>query len=277
MIHRTVINVACVSALVSVCGGVAAQDIHQGDIALGIDVDRLAVGDGSVDAMGNLLWDECTFGVELDFNARTPDPGFDTEVGAFSPSSSIAYAHRAALRKWNGQDFDTIPAETMRMSFGPLRGVSTPLTDPAEPVVGPFVGVSSNGEYHNHFTFRLELDGSPANGAESAGVYLAQLEMRIDDGSLLPSEPFWLVFDNGADSAEFDAAIDFARSQIGGCVDAPACPADTNGDGDVNPADFNAWVIAFNTQAPQCDQNGDGQCNPADFNAWVINFNQGCP
>ncbi|MEO1534222.1 MAG: M23 family metallopeptidase [Planctomycetota bacterium] len=54
------------------------------------------------------------------------------------------------------------------------------------------------------------------------------------------------------------------------------CPADTNGDGVVNPADFNAWVIAFNNQTPACDQNGDSLCNPADFNAWVINFNDGC-
>ncbi|MEO1534666.1 MAG: GC-type dockerin domain-anchored protein [Planctomycetota bacterium] len=54
------------------------------------------------------------------------------------------------------------------------------------------------------------------------------------------------------------------------------CPADVNGDGLVNPADFNAWVIAFNTQAPECDQNGDGLCTPADFNVWVINFNAGC-
>ncbi|MEO0629341.1 MAG: beta-propeller fold lactonase family protein [Planctomycetota bacterium] len=54
------------------------------------------------------------------------------------------------------------------------------------------------------------------------------------------------------------------------------CPADANNDGVVNPGDFNAWVIQFNTQGPKCDQNGDGLCNPADFNAWVINFNNGC-
>ena len=54
------------------------------------------------------------------------------------------------------------------------------------------------------------------------------------------------------------------------------CPADVNGDGELTPADFNAWVIAFNGQLPACDQNGDGLCNPADFNAWVVNFNDGC-
>lgn len=54
------------------------------------------------------------------------------------------------------------------------------------------------------------------------------------------------------------------------------CLADTNGDGAVTPADFSAWVAAFNAQAPECDQNGDGSCTPADFSAWVANFNAGC-
>ncbi|MEO0629817.1 MAG: right-handed parallel beta-helix repeat-containing protein, partial [Planctomycetota bacterium] len=54
------------------------------------------------------------------------------------------------------------------------------------------------------------------------------------------------------------------------------CTADANNDGSLDPADFNAWVLAFNAQAPECDQNGDGLCNPADFNAWVISFNAGC-
>ncbi|MCB9836736.1 MAG: hypothetical protein H6808_08445 [Phycisphaera sp.] len=54
------------------------------------------------------------------------------------------------------------------------------------------------------------------------------------------------------------------------------CLADTNGDGMVTPADFSAWVAAFNTQTPECDQNGDGSCTPADFSAWVANYNAGC-
>ncbi|MEO1534218.1 MAG: hypothetical protein AAFS11_01465 [Planctomycetota bacterium] len=54
------------------------------------------------------------------------------------------------------------------------------------------------------------------------------------------------------------------------------CAADANDDGQLTPADFNAWVIAYNSDAPECDQNDDGLCNPADFNAWVLNFNAGC-
>lgn len=54
------------------------------------------------------------------------------------------------------------------------------------------------------------------------------------------------------------------------------CPADTNNDGILSPADFSAWVAAFNAQATACDQNGDGACTPSDFSAWVANFNAGC-
>ncbi|MEL6499468.1 MAG: SGNH/GDSL hydrolase family protein [Planctomycetota bacterium] len=55
------------------------------------------------------------------------------------------------------------------------------------------------------------------------------------------------------------------------------CIADTNGDGMLNLSDFNAWILAYNSNAPECDQNGDGDCRQNDFTAWVINFNIGCP
>ena len=55
------------------------------------------------------------------------------------------------------------------------------------------------------------------------------------------------------------------------------CLPDTNNDGSLSPADFSAWVAAFNSGAPACDQNGDGSCTPADFSSWVTNYNAGCP
>ncbi|MEO1584023.1 MAG: hypothetical protein AAFR96_05550 [Planctomycetota bacterium] len=64
---------------------------------------------------------------------------------------------------------------------------------------------------------------------------------------------------------------------IGEGAPTPPC-ADTNGDGIVTPADFNGWVLAFNTQnVAVCDQNGDNLCTPQDFNSWVLNFNTGAP
>jgi hypothetical protein len=51
--------------------------------------------------------------------------------------------------------------------------------------------------------------------------------------------------------------------------------ADTNNDGFVTPADFNAWILNFNNQNYRADQNADGLVTPADFNAWILNFNLG--
>ena len=54
------------------------------------------------------------------------------------------------------------------------------------------------------------------------------------------------------------------------------CLADANNDGILSPADFTAWIAAFNAMAPECDQNDDGLCTPADFTAWIANYNAGC-
>ncbi|MEL6497754.1 MAG: FG-GAP-like repeat-containing protein [Planctomycetota bacterium] len=60
------------------------------------------------------------------------------------------------------------------------------------------------------------------------------------------------------------------------CSEASVCLADVNGDGTLTPADFNAWVMAYNAGDASADQNGDGSITPADFNAWILNYNTGC-
>ncbi len=55
-----------------------------------------------------------------------------------------------------------------------------------------------------------------------------------------------------------------------------SCVADANGDGQLTPADFTAWIAAFNESSVECDQNDDGSCTPADFTAWIANYNAGC-
>ncbi|MEO1534482.1 MAG: carbohydrate-binding protein, partial [Planctomycetota bacterium] len=92
-----------------------------------------------------------------------------------------------------------------------------------------------------------------------------------DAGNLLAQAPEGNG--NGALDASEYLVIELCDLAQDGC---DGCPADTNGDGSLTPADFNAWVLAFNTQADECDQNDDNDCNPADFNAWVLNFNAGC-
>jgi hypothetical protein len=68
----------------------------------------------------------------------------------------------------------------------------------------------------------------------------------------------------------------FSVAKFRDSVSTNDCIADTNNDGVLSPADFSAWVAAFNTMSAACDQNNDGSCTPADFSAWVANFNAGC-
>lgn len=94
---------------------------------------------------------------------------------------------------------------------------------------------------------------------------IATPDLRLDyDLGLDPDQP-WSVEARLSGGGDSDAD-----------VSAPACLADTNGDGKVTPADFGAWITAFNEQSPACDQNGDELCTPADFGAWITNFNAGC-
>ncbi len=55
----------------------------------------------------------------------------------------------------------------------------------------------------------------------------------------------------------------------GGDVDC----CDANMDGQCTPADFSAWIAAFNANSGACDANQDGSCTPADFSAWIAAFN----
>ncbi|MEL6497622.1 MAG: GC-type dockerin domain-anchored protein [Planctomycetota bacterium] len=147
------------------------------------------------------------------------------------------------------------------------------------------------------------LPGSPAwspidpQGSLSGPTGLrASANMVVEQPDILPGETYRLTSASMTFvvPADFDVSFDISllrfsvrgRATVLGAAP-PAdpgqwvrvvqeCRADTNGDGQVTPADFNAWVLAFNNQSPECDQNGDGFCNPADFNAWILNFNSGC-
>ena len=111
--------------------------------------------------------------------------------------------------------------------------------------------------------FRFELGPD-----DIFGGFLTDVAYRFEVDS---SNPLVITFAAADTSLSLDRVSVDTRTRA-----AVACPADTNGDGAVTPADFNAWILAFNNQLPACDQNGDGQCTPADFNAWIINFNTGC-
>ncbi len=70
--------------------------------------------------------------------------------------------------------------------------------------------------------------------------------------------------------------VDIGAAEFQGTTPTDCLP-DVNNDGMLTPADFTAWINAFNNNLPECDQNGDNACTPADFTAWIANYNAGCP
>ena len=54
------------------------------------------------------------------------------------------------------------------------------------------------------------------------------------------------------------------------------CPADVNQDGQLTPADFTAWIVAYNASDLRADLNGNGTLEPADFSAWIASWVAGC-
>lgn len=59
-------------------------------------------------------------------------------------------------------------------------------------------------------------------------------------------------------------------------IECPSCPADFNGDGEVNTLDFIAYLNAFSAGDLAADFNGDGSVNTLDFLAFLNAFNAGC-
>ncbi|HED52676.1 MAG TPA: hypothetical protein ENJ00_00540 [Phycisphaerales bacterium] len=123
-------------------------------------------------------------------------------------------------------------------------------------IYGCFLDNGVPGKIFNIITSDDMIDGRP--------VIDLTINPRGQDGNQL-------AFDirHDAQNASLYVATITPPNQAG-------CIPDTNGDGMLSPADFTAWIYAFNNALPECDQNGDGSCTPPDFTAWISNFNDGC-
>ena len=131
--------------------------------------------------------------------------------------------------------------------------------------------------------FRVEVSTNGGSTWSTARNYTASNAWRtdsIDVGSEFGNTSQFRMRVIAADNDPGDVlecGLDAIVFQSFECSQSNDCIADTNGDGILSPADFSAWVAAFNAMAPACDQNNDGMCTPADFSAWVANYNAGCP
>ena len=61
------------------------------------------------------------------------------------------------------------------------------------------------------------------------------------------------------------------------CDPVGLCPADCNGDGELNFFDVSMFLTEFNAQDPRADLNNDGSWNFFDLSLFLMSYNAGCP
>lgn len=149
------------------------------------------------------------------------DPGFNAPAGSGLPGGSqLRFNLLSSLTYWNGAGTPTFtaPAESLIFSFGASTRTITGSSGSQSGF--SLQTVAADGSAHRHLNAFLNgTDGNavPASvdGVEAAaGVYVLAMELTSSDSSILASDPFYIVFNNGLEEAQHDEAIDFVQSTL---------------------------------------------------------------
>jgi hypothetical protein len=243
-------------ALAAAIGGAAccatSAFAQHSDIVISLDEGRLATAalEGAATVPARVF--PATFG-DTGIARFTSNPGFEASVGTFLPGSRTGFNALSGLSRFDGSGL--VPATDERLEAKFLTLVTVIGT---EPVGGFDLAVQSDGGWHRHLNYRLFSSGGKL---PSSGVYVVEFELYSTDGVTLPSEPFWIVFNDGRPQAEHDAAIAWANENLAGGV--PACPSDLDANGTVDASDLAAVLAAWG--GLDGDLDGDGLTGAADL------------
>lgn len=195
------------SMIVGIGAGLAVVSSASGehfDVYVSMDT---MVRTGSVDVDDNTITsDVFAFGAELG-EAPNP-PGASDEPGFYADSLGanvgVGFHVFDALRVWDGSDFDSVAAPTMSIS----KGLSSTVT-PAAPggFAAGFVIATADGlgGFDDHPEFVISDPGA-------TGVYLLTMRLWTDAPGVGISREVFFVFNNGADEAVHDAALEYVES-----------------------------------------------------------------
>ncbi len=251
-----------VAAMTFAFANCAQAQLDEADVILNMNAAQ-QISTNSVGPDGVLRAERVFGGVFEPF--FTNEPGFDSEEGAFPPSSEIGFRIRAALRSWDGETFNTICAERISIRSGPLGPVLTPVEDSI--VMGFSLAVNPFGKFHHHPGCLL-LSGTPIPEPDH-GVYLYEADLFSNVPTISSSQPFWVVYNFGRPDAEHVAAMEWVYRR-------KVCPADFNLDRVVDFFDYLDFVSAFSTSVPASDVNDDSVVDFFDYLDFVAGFSQGC-
>lgn len=256
---QRILIAACAAAAVAVAA--AAQ--HAGDINLSIEQGAIHTAAYSGPAAEPSRVFGATFG-DTGVQRFTSNPGFEALPGTFATGSRTGFTPLSGLSRFTGAGLEPVTVERLEVKF--LTLVSVVGTDP---VPGFDLAVQSNGGWHRHLNFRLFAEGGKL---PSSGIYVVEMELYSNDGVTLPSDPLWLVFNDGRSTAEHNEAIAWVEANLAG-GGAP-CAGDLDGNGDVGASDLATLLAAWGTSG--ADLGGDGVTDAADLAALLAAWGA-CP
>jgi hypothetical protein len=206
------VGVVLFAASLGAAPTVLGQHVHEGDIEPGLSGNTLVVlNEGLPTAFSGWKIFESEFPQPGNLSPFvTDEPGFDHESGAFQPDSLLGYLAQGSLGYWNGSAWVGSPAGpsvTIAAELGVTTTFSGTGVTNAAGVIGQF---DSAGNLHKHLDFTL-LPGLAA----PQGAYLITLALTsqlLQSGNLVPgpyspSEPFYIVFNNGLSSEAFEESV----------------------------------------------------------------------
>lgn len=225
---------------------------HAGDVILSVIDGTMTTSSFSASGTSASRVFGATFG-DTGIARFTSNPGFDALAGTFMPSSRVGFTPTAGLRKFTGSTVEFVADERLEVKFLTLVTLigSTATT-------GFDLAVPSSGGWHRHFNFRLLSAGAKLS---PTGVYVAEFELYSTDGVTLPCAPFWIVFNDGASTADHQTAIAWVELNLANSN--PPCASDLNSDGDVGAADLAIALSAWGST--DADITGDGVTDAADL------------
>jgi hypothetical protein len=199
----SMVKIGAMALAAGLAGSVMAEEEHF-DVWLSISGGNLVTGaiteDGSATVSGVRV-----FGAELgevlpDFSA---EPGIQGIDGTFGAGERFGIRILKAVRAWNGASFSSIASSRFQLDFGPQQMVS-PIAD--EVVGGMELAADSEGGIHDHPTFTL-LD-------PTSGIFLLELDVVSIGDVYGATQPFWIVFNNGASEEEHEASIEWVNENL---------------------------------------------------------------
>ncbi len=155
----------------------------------------------------------------------TSNPGYDSAPGNFAAGTRLGLNALAGLKQWNGSEF--VLATGLRMN---IRYLTLQFNIRTSAINGFDLQVQSNGGFHKHLNMTVASDTSPL---ANTGAYLIELELYSTGSTAALSEPFWIVFNDGLSSADFDPAYEWAQANL---LSTP-CYGDLDGSGEVDSGD----------------------------------------